>query len=415
MIGSVKKYEMDENDILTNQPVDVLEVILKRLPLKDYLVLRTICHYCRKTISNVIENKQCCHLPEQPQVFLQSNNSRFFFSLSTKSVHHLGTPPLLRTNRCVGSVEGWLIVNDYSEKGFAKFFFLNPVTKVRILIPSKLSLPSNSNVGSNGITCVRKVVASSKPNCDKSDCYLVGLLSDFCHIAIYKLFDKSWNIVESDKDSGSYFKDVEIIGTKLYVNDSCSNSLLVCDLKDATNGLPKAEVLVKIPEIRLSDSSIISTHAYCFLAKNEALRELYIIYLSIFAKPEYDTQHAAADRLRIITSYADPPKITGFKVLKLDTSKDPIEWQNVKLEDRVAFVSGWNTMVMSRDQLSCNEELTRGNRIYFAVHFRCPTDPWPGLQLGMFDLTDSSFNYFPVETSKDDDVPYPLWIVPSVW
>jgi hypothetical protein len=34
--------------------------------------------------------------------------------------------------------------------------------------------------------------------------------------------------------------------------------------------------------------------------------------------------------------------------------------------------------------------------------------------LGMFDLTDSSINYFPVEKSNDGDVPYPLWFVPSL-
>jgi hypothetical protein len=159
---------MEENNILANQPVDVLELIMKRLPLRDYLALRAICRYCRKTISNIIEKKHCCHLPEQPQVFLKSKNSRFFFILNTKNVHHLGTPPLLRTNRCVGSDEGWVIMNDYFEKGFGKFYFLNPVTDVRILIPSKLSLPSNSNVGGDGITYVRKMVASSKPNCDQS-------------------------------------------------------------------------------------------------------------------------------------------------------------------------------------------------------------------------------------------------------
>jgi hypothetical protein len=273
---------------------------------------------------------------------------------------------------------------------------------------------------------VRKTVASSKPNCDVSDCYLVCLLSDYCHIAIYKLFNKSWTIVESDKASGAYFTNVETMDSKLYVSDSSSHSILVYDLKDSINGLPKAEVLVKLPQIRLSVSelSIISnTHCFCFLAKNEALRELYYIFLSFISEPEpepeYNTQHAAADRVRIILSYAEPPQITSCKVFKLDTNKDPIEWQNEKLEDKVAFVSSWKSMVMSRDELNCNEELIRGNSIYFAVHFPCPTNPWPGLQLGMFGLTDSSINYFPVETSKDGDgdgdVPYPLWFIPSIW
>jgi hypothetical protein len=265
------------------------------------------------------------------------------------------------------------------------------------------------------------MVASSKPNCDESDCYLVCLFTDICHIAIYKLFDKSWTIVESDKASGSYFTNVETLDSKLYVSDSSSRSILVYDLKDSTNGVPKGEVLVKLPEIRLSELSLIGTIYYSFLAKNEALRELYIICLFFISEPEYNTQHAAADRVRIISSFAEPPQITGCKVFKLDTNKDPIEWQNEKLEDKVAFVSSWKSMVMSRDELNCNEELIRGNSIYFAVHFPCPTNPWPGLQLGMFGLTDSSINYFPVETSKDGDgdgdgdVPYPLWFIPSIW
>jgi hypothetical protein len=34
----------------------------------------------------------------------------------------------------------------------------------------------------------------------------------------------------------------------------------------------------------------------------------------------------------------------------------------------------------------------------------------------MFDLTDSSINYFPLEKSNDGDgdVPYPMWFVPSL-
>jgi hypothetical protein len=259
------------------------------------------------------------------------------------------------------------------------------------------------------------MVASSKPNCHESDCYLVCLFTDFCHIAIYKLFDKSWTIVESDKASRAYFTNVETMDSKLYVSDSSSRSILVYDLKDSTNGLPK--VLVKLPRIRLSELSIIGTHYFSFLAKNEALGELYFIYLLFISEPEYNTQHATPDRVRIILSYAEPPQITGCKVFKLDTNKDPIEWQNEKLEDKVAFVSSWNSMVMSRDELNCDEELIRGNSIYFAVHFRCPANPWPGLKLGMFCLTDSSINYFPVEASKDGDgdVPCPLWLVPSVW
>ncbi|KAK2414765.1 hypothetical protein QL285_037320 [Trifolium repens] len=345
-----------------------------------------------------------------PQVFLQSKYSSFFYNLTKKSVHHhLRTSPWSRSlSRCIGSVEGWLIMSDNSEKGFEKCFFLNPVTDVRIMIPSKLSLPTYSSVRGDRIPCLRKMVASSKPNCDgSSDCYLVGLFSDYCHIAIYKLFDKSWIIVESDKDSGSYFKDVEIIGTKLYVSDSPSDSILIYCLKDSTNGPPKAKVLAKFPISR-----IIGDHSFAFLGKDESLRELYIIFIYFNGEPEYENPHVIPAHLKNISAFPEPPQLINFEVFKLDTNKDG--WQNVQLENRVAFVSNYNMKVMSRDELNFNNDLIKGNSIYFAFHFRCPTSPWSGLQLGMFDLTDSSINYFPVETSKVGDVPYPMWFVPSL-
>jgi hypothetical protein len=399
-----------ENIMLTNLPDDVLELIMKRLSLNDCLALRAICRSCRKTISNAIENKHCCHLPEIPQVFLLSKNSSFFYNLSKKSMHHhLGTSPRRLSIICIGSVEGWLIMSDYSEKGFEKCFFLNPVTDVRIMIPSKLSLPTYSSIQGDRPPCLRKMVASSKPNCDgSSDCYLAGLFSDYCHIAIYKLFDKSWIIVESDKDSGSYFKDVEIIGTKLYVSDSPSDSILIYCLKDSTNGPPKAKVLAKFPTSR-----IIGNHSFAFLGKDESLRELYIIFMYYNGEPEYENPHVIPAHLKKISAFPEPPQLVNFEVFKLDTNKDG--WQNVPLEDRVAFVSNLNMKVISRDELNFNNDLIRGgNSIYFAIYTPCRTNPWSGLLLGMFDLTDSSINYFPVEKSNDGDVPYPLWFVPSL-
>ncbi|RHN77640.1 hypothetical protein MtrunA17_Chr1g0156941 [Medicago truncatula] len=234
------------------------------------------------------------------------------------------------------------------------------------MIPSKLYLPSNSSVPGNRISRLKKLVASSKPNCDGSDCYLVGLLSDFCHIVIYKLFDQSWTIVEPDRDSKTYFMDVEIIGTKLYASNPSSYSILVYDLKDSTNGPPKAKVLVKLPK-RPSELSIIGNHCLCFLAKDEALRELYFIYT--FCNAEFETQDLVSDSLIITSAFVKPPRVTGFELFKLVTNKDHIEWKNVKLEDRVVFVSNYKSMIMSRDELDWNKKLIKGNSTYFVITY----------------------------------------------
>jgi len=134
----------------------------------------------------------------------------------------------------------------------------------------------------------------------------------------------------------------------------------------------------------------------------------------MFCNAEYETRHFVFDRLEVPT-FAKPPQVIGFEVFKLVTNKDPIGWQNVKLEDRVAFISNYKSMIMSRDELKSNRELIRGNSIYFALTFACPTNPWPGLNLGKFCLTDSSIKYFSVEPSENSDVPYPLWFVPNLW
>jgi hypothetical protein len=368
----IDRSEMEDN-IFTNLPVDVFERIMKHLPLKDYVGLRAICRSFRKTVSHAIEKKCCCHLPELPILSTKRVSSvESWFWRNNKSM-------LRSTDECLGSVDGWLIVSDNSEEGFAKIFFLNPVTDVRFTIPSKLCLPPISSIIGARKLSVRKMVASSTPNWDGSDCYLVVLLSDYCHIAIYKLFEKSWTIVEPDKDSGIYFEDIEIIGTKLYVNDPSSDFILVYDLKDSTNGPPKAEMLAELPRIGQSGSSIIGS----FLAKDKTLKELY--FIRMFYNAEVHIRHVFSERFIVPAAFAKPPKVTSFEVFKLDRNKSPIGWQNVKLEDRVAFVSKLKSMVMKRDEFGYNKELIRGNSIYFAVTFHCPRkNPPESLELGRF-------------------------------
>ncbi|MCI02695.1 F-box protein, partial [Trifolium medium] len=55
-------------------------------------------------------------------------------------------------------------------------------------------------------------------------------------------------------------------------------------------------------------------------------------------EPVYETQHVVMPgHLKTISAFPEPPQATNFQVFMLDTNKDPIEWQNVQLEDRVAF------------------------------------------------------------------------------
>lgn len=423
---SGKEEEKEENITWTQLPEDILEQIMKRLSISDWLRLRAVCSTLRDTVANAIANKHCHPLPELPQVFLQADKDMRFFSLGTGLEHYPKTQILEQNQVCHGSIEGWLIVSEYVERSSMTISFFNPVTSARVFVPPQLYFPTNSPLKDDKLF-LGKMVASSTPDCSDSDCFLAGLFIDFCHIAIYRLFDQSWTMIETDKDSGIYFMDLEIIGSKLYVRtDNSLGSILVYDLRkiEPSEVPSKPKVLVSIPRIWPPPaSSIIGNqridygHPIISLAKDEALGELYLIYM--FCNSQYETQHVGY--LNIVTQFVAPPRIKRVEVYKLDTSEEPNVWQQKeRLDDHVAFVSNCKSMVMSRDALNCSEELIRGNSVYFAVSYECPKDPWSGLQLGVIDLTnnisDGSIEYFSVKKTSDDHgaVPYPMWFVPSV-
>ncbi|XP_004492486.1 uncharacterized protein [Cicer arietinum] len=375
-------------------PNEILEEIMKRLPLREYLAMRAICFPWWISVSNAIAKDYCRPLPELPLIVLQNEDS-MFYSLSTESLHRPKRQLLDHDQFCFGSVEGWLIVCDYTLKAFVKFFFLNPVTNVRIMIPSKLYIPFRYRV--RGDLYVEKMVASFEPS---SKFYLAALLTDHCHFAIFKPLHKSWTIIKPDRDPRTVIVDMEIIGSKLYVaiEKTPQSIVLVYDLNDTSNGPPKAEeLLVTLPLFTSTGLSILP-NSTCFvvryLGKDEASKELYLISM---------------------TYSGEPHEIIRMEVFKLDMNKEPIAWQYVRLDDRVAFVSSCKSVVISRDELNYNKELISGNSIYFGFTFFCHLNPWLGLKLGKFCLTDSSIKYFPVKPSKDCGAPFPIWFVPSLW
>ncbi|XP_057418553.1 uncharacterized protein LOC130712751 [Lotus japonicus] len=411
----------EKNDInkWAHLPDEILELIMKRLCLNDYLALRTICSPWKRIVTNAITIKHCCPLREPPLIVLNSNK-QVLFSLRTEREHYPKRSIYESTHiACLGSHEGWMIMSDHVEMGILSVFFFNPVTNRRVSVPPRLYFPSNSPI-QDEVLFIRKMVASSGPDCCKPGCYLAGLFNDHCHIAFYKLFDKSWNLIETEKDSGVHFMDLEIMGSKLYVRTGKPlDSILVYDLTDSSNGSPKAEVLAMLPQrstpfvSRMIDNQRHDSGYNVFsLAKHETLAQLFLI--NIFCNIIYRSEDIGY--LNMLKEYVTPPEITGIEVFKMDMNKEPIKWIKCdRLDDDVIFVSGVKSMVMSRTSLNCTQALIRENSVYFAFKFNCPSVPWQGgALLGIKHLTDSSIKYFSIEESNHSKVPFPFWFVPSI-
>ncbi|XP_061356406.1 uncharacterized protein LOC133300836 [Gastrolobium bilobum] len=386
---------------------------MRRLCLVDYLGLRAICSPWRSTVANAIANKHCHPLPELPLVVLQSVKSCTFFSLSTGRVLCPKRPLFVKMQICHGSVEGWMIMSEYANVGSLIIFFFNPVTNARIWVPSLLSFPTKSPLQAN--LFMGKMVASSIPH-HSSNSFLVGLFNDRFHITFCKLFDKSWTTIEADKDTGVRFVDVEIIDRKLFVaTGTSSNLILVYDLQDSSNGPPRPKVIIMLPprpptiSSMFGNENLVEDNVHIHLAKDHASGELFLIYT--FYDSVHETRHVGY--LNMVTEYVIPPQIFNIEVFKLDTRNENNKWMKVdNLGDRVLFLSGYKSMVMSRAALNSTEELITGNSIFFAMKCNCPEDPWAGLQIGMICLTDNSIKYFSVEKSSPF-IPYPTWFVPG--
>ncbi|XP_057430180.1 uncharacterized protein LOC130723226 [Lotus japonicus] len=385
---------------------------MKRLCLKDYLALRTICSPWRSTVTKAIANKHCYPLPELPLIVLRSKE-QILFSLRTESEHYTKVPIFESTKiTCHGSVEGWMIMSNYVKQGSLLIFFFNPVTNRRVSISSPLYFPSSSPIQANKLL-MGKMVASSAPDCHKSGCYLAGLLNDCCHIAFYRLFDKSWNMIESDRKLGVSILDLEIMGFKLYVSTVKQDSILVYDLQDSGDGLPKPKMLVMHPQTsapfasRIIDNQRhVSGGAIFYMAKHETLEQLFLISMIVTASYKLED----VGHLNRIKEFVTAPEMTAVEVFKLNMNKEPIEWIKCEsLDDNAIFISHCKSMVMSRTSLNRTQESTiRENSIYFAFQFKCPTDPWKGARLGIKHLTDSGIKYFSVAAS------HPMWFVPSI-
>ncbi|XP_061343747.1 uncharacterized protein LOC133289765 [Gastrolobium bilobum] len=409
------KEEKKHECTWTSLPDDIMELIMKRLCLKDFLGLREICTPWRDTVANAIANKHCHPLPELPVIVLfKYQESSTVFSLRTESLVY-PKRPLFEKLQILGSVEGWMIVSEYCKVSSRSvtIFFINPVTNARVFVPSVLNFPTNSPLPAANKKLIQKMVASSKPDC--LDCFLVCLFCDECHIRFCRLSDKSWTTIEADKDAGVHFMDVEIIDTKLYARTF--NSILVWDLQDSSDYPSKPKVLAMLPPrpplvlTVTGNQRFVRGKVLTCLAKDDASGDLFLIHR--FCNLAYETQNVGY--LNTITKFVTPPEMTRVEVFKLNTISTETNNQWIKVDnmgDCVLFVSHFKCMVMSRAALNSSEELIKENSIYFAFSYPCAGDTWAGIQLGMICLTDNNIKYFTLE--KSSPRPFPFWFVPSV-
>lgn len=142
-----------------------MQLILQRLPMSDYLSCRDVCPCWRAAI----DSKRCLPADKLPWLLLNTYHSFYIKDdcfVSDRKIRKAGKNHRYHSYECAGTIDGWLIMKSDQPKNCNSkititkvFFFLNPVSGARVMLPSHPAAEFFSPELFNRV----KLVASSEP------------------------------------------------------------------------------------------------------------------------------------------------------------------------------------------------------------------------------------------------------------
>lgn len=438
-------------------PEDIMQLVLQRLCISDFFRCRAVCVSWKTTVDMAIATKFCRPAPELPWLMLCSHpfstNDNCFLSLTDDQKFICKSNPTYNMKRgdCVGSIEGWLIMADsalWRPEGFMKpssfyvynhesstfsidYFFLNPLSGARVMLPSSQStLPCHCTNGH--CFWIVKVAASSVPT--SQHCFVASLCRKG-HLAFSRPNDKSWTLIDQREAGELLFRDIEIIDGKIYAATKelreASKVLMVFEVQYG-NGPPSymAERLVMLEpspvsnmflDIRTINGVEFHTNLEAIsLAKDSVSEELFMIFRR--------TNYALADDppfpwyVICGADFVIPPQTQAFRVFKMEWKINGPQWVEVfDLGDRILFVAvAGSKMISTSNCLNYNglsDQTFERNCIYFAYHTPCLASPSTGQSFGVFSLTNRNIRRVPFAKEHSLTLLFsrPVWFTPNPW
>ncbi|KAJ7957016.1 F-box protein [Quillaja saponaria] len=408
-------------------PPEIVQLILQRLSINDYLHLGKVCSSWRAAVAEASASKFCRTVTQLPWLMACTYHAkdRFFLCPSEERIFKPNPRHIKKHWHCVGSVDpGWFIMIDTTAFSHpfplpeSPNFFFNPVSGARVMLPSQSTISSDPYF-------FNKVVATSAPNFPVSDsCFLVALSTVHRCLAFCRLTDKLWTVIDAEETRDVDIHDIEIVDGKLYaVTRKALDFIMVFDLENS-NATAKKLVLVqpkpvsssRVARMQNGLESWTGHPLYYCLAKDSSTGELLLVLnLGDFVLNTVAFPSRSINKDNTVV----PPKTNKFRVFKLhDSNGDGPRWVELhSLGHRSLFVTTTGCKVISLATTSCYSphELVRGNCIYFAFHYACARNPSLSRDIGMFCFEDSSISRFlPVGSSSPICFSF-VWFVPNPW
>ncbi|KAM1255107.1 hypothetical protein PS1_029582 [Malus domestica] len=432
-------------------PEDIMQSILQKLCIFDYDWIGAVCRSWKDSVNMSISGTLCSPAPQLPWLMLSfhpiSTQDNFFLSLIDQQVYKPNRKHSTHNmNRldCVGSIEGWLIMVDNAlwrpeafiiNNNTVRFFFLNPVSKARVMLPSsKSTLPCKCSSKTPSFVPI-KASASSIPT--SQHCFVASLCSRG-HVAFCRPIDQSWTLVEAPGEGQhARFCDIEILDGKLYAaTKDALEFLTVIQIQDANDGGPPTYTIERLVvhhsegivpplflETRRMNGIVEQISESVSLAIDSKSKELFMVLhrteYKIVEDPTIPWYVISGTRIQ----FESPPRTQGFRVFKLEQNTEGLpQWAEVvDLGDRILFMSkAGNKLIPASNDLKntgLRDKTLEKDCIYFAYDSLCLVSPRKGYDVGVFSFTNKNIKRFNFPHDHPGTILYtrPVWFTPSPW
>ncbi|XP_057444634.1 putative F-box protein At4g22660 [Lotus japonicus] len=389
---------------------ELLEEILRKLTLFDYLKCRRVCRSWRRIVNDAVATKGTC--PPAPQLpflmllppTLNINKPATLLDITQEGTSYTVAPPRTWKDVYVDrvySVEGWMVFRKvHYHKNQDLVLFFNPVSGEEFELPP---LTPFSRKNSSQIVSV-KLVFYSAPN--SSDFLVVVCATIFSddennrqQLAFCKVADKSWTLIPTYEYRATLFNKFVILDWKLYAMRAyILDTVTVFNLRDSNNitferlVMLNSNAIPKEPHIERKDGDYYRTTESEIGMTRDGDELLLVLHRALFSDKGYLTK--------------------GFHIFKLDICGP--RWIEVDdLGDRVLLVDETRIQVISTRKINFLGKLSGGNCVLFSNKYVFKHD------LVVFSLKDKSVKPLSLHPSSHPRLQYSgcrcLWFMPSPW
>ncbi|XP_057432872.1 putative F-box protein At4g22660 [Lotus japonicus] len=382
-----KKVKSGWSDMLP----ELLDLVLNKLVLMDYLKCRQVCRSWRNIVNDAIKNK-CPFVPQLPSLLLLPPafdcNENLFTLMDITQYNHINQQFMIPPQAWEGDSvfvlleeDGWLMFEDNHQV----LWIFNPVSQETYKLPQiPLLHIEDQNPPSIIPITIRFALFSSQSllvvicfsYVDDKD----GLISQLIFCTVDN--DKSWTSIDKN-ETRFEFTEMVLLGWKLYAMNA--DTMTIFNLKDP-NVITTEKLVMPLPKVEVDEDG--GESVVCSLARDSTCGQVLLVFFKTKGLEEVDIPIFKLD-------------MSSRKWIKLDN-----------LNGRALFLDCGRAQVISTANFNVPPEFIRrkDNCIFFSIYLD-DMNPY----IGVYFLKEKTSELLNVNFPSSITSCRALWFTPCPW